>query len=174
MRRLLWLLLAAAGGVLVASQVARQPGYVLLAWGDWRVEIRSLLVALLLVGGVFLALHWLLGSATRARQALWRRAAQRRLRRREQGERDLAAGVLAVLEAITRRPKNCCNAAGARPPRRCCRHWRWPILPSSVGILRAGSANSPPPVRQCRRPGWPLPGCRHRRSSTPAISRRRR
>lgn len=98
MRRLLWLLLAAAGGVLVASQVAGQPGYVLLAWGDWRVEIRSLLVALLLVGGVFLALHWLLGSATRARQALWRRAAQRRLRRREQGERDLAAGVLAVLE----------------------------------------------------------------------------
>lgn len=98
MRRLLWLLLAAAVGVLVASQVARQPGYVLLAWGDWRVEIRSLLVALLLAGGVFFVLHWLLGSAARARQALWRRAVQRRLSRREQSERDLAGGVLALLE----------------------------------------------------------------------------
>lgn len=98
MRRLLWLLLAAAAGVLVASLVAGQAGYVLLAWGEWRVEIRSLLVALLLVGGVFLALHWLLGSAARARQALWRRAVQRRLRRREQAESDLADGVLAVLE----------------------------------------------------------------------------
>jgi HemY protein len=98
MRRLLWLLLAAAVGVLVASQVAGRPGYLLLAWGDWRVEIRSLLVALLLGAGVFCALHWLLGSATRARQALWRRALLRRLRRREQAERDLAAGVLAVLE----------------------------------------------------------------------------
>lgn len=98
MRRLLWLLLAAALGVLVASLVAGQPGYVLLAWGDWRVEIRSLLVALLLAVGVFFVLHWLLGSAARARQALWRRAVLRRLRRRDQSERDLAGGVLAVLE----------------------------------------------------------------------------
>ena len=98
MRRLLWLLLAAAGGVLVASQVAGQPGYVLLAWGDWRVEIRSLLAALLLAGAAFFLLHWLFGSAARARQALWRRAVQRRLRRREQSEIDLAGGVLALLE----------------------------------------------------------------------------
>lgn len=98
MRRLLWLLLAAAAGVLVASQVAGHPGYVLLAWGDWRVEIRSLLAALLLAGTLFYLLHWLLGSAARARQALWRRAVQRRLRRREQSEIDLAGGVLALLD----------------------------------------------------------------------------
>lgn len=33
MRRLLWLLLAAAAGVLAATVVAGQPGYLLLAWG---------------------------------------------------------------------------------------------------------------------------------------------
>ena len=98
MRRLLWLLLAAAGGILVANMVAGQPGYLLLAWGDWRVEIRSLLVALLLVAALFAILHWLLGAAARARHALWRRAMHRRLRRLEQSETDLAAGVLAVLE----------------------------------------------------------------------------
>lgn len=98
MRRLLWLLLAAAAGVLLANLVAGQPGYLLLAWGDWRIEIRSLLVALLLAALVFGALHWLLGSATRARQALWRRRLRRLLRRREQSETDLAAGILALLE----------------------------------------------------------------------------
>ncbi len=98
MRRLLWLLLAAAGGVLAASLVAGRPGYLLLAWGDWRVEVRSLVVALFLVLLLFGLLHWLLGSASRARQALWRRRLKRQLRRREQSEADLAAGVLALLE----------------------------------------------------------------------------
>lgn len=98
MKRLLWLLLAAAGGVLVASLVAGRPGYLLLAWGDWRVEIRSLLVALVLSLLLFGLLHWLLGSAGRARQALWRRRLKHQLRRREQSEADLVAGLLALLE----------------------------------------------------------------------------
>nr|ART38550.1 G80 [uncultured bacterium] len=98
MRRLLWLLLAAAGGVLVASFVAGQPGYLLLAWGDWRVEIRSLLLALVLALLLFGLLHWLLGTASRARQALWRRRLRRQLRRREQSEIDLTSGILGVLE----------------------------------------------------------------------------
>ncbi len=98
MRRLLWLLLAAAGGVLAASLVAGQPGYLLLAWGAWRIEIRSLLVALVLALLLFGLLHWLLGSAYRARQALWRRRLRRQLRRREQSELDLTAGILSLLE----------------------------------------------------------------------------
>lgn len=98
MTRLLWLLLAAAGGVLAASFVAGQPGYLLLTWGGWRIEIRSLLVALILALLLFGLLHWLLGSAYRARQALWRRRLRRQLRRREQSERDLAAGILNLLE----------------------------------------------------------------------------
>lgn len=98
MTRLLWLLLAAAGGVLAASFVAGQPGYLLLTWGGWRIEIRSLLVALVLAVLLFGLLHWLLGSAYRARQALWRRRLRRLLRRREQSERDLAAGILNLLE----------------------------------------------------------------------------
>jgi len=98
MRRLLWLLLAAAGGVLAAGLVAGQPGYLLLAWGAWRIEIRSLLVALVLVLLLFGLLHWLLGSAYRTRQALWRRRLRRQLRRREQAEVDLAAGILSLLE----------------------------------------------------------------------------
>ncbi|WP_448510172.1 heme biosynthesis HemY N-terminal domain-containing protein [Immundisolibacter sp.] len=98
MTRLLWLLLAAAGGVLAASFVAGQPGYLLLAWGAWRIEIRSLLVALVLSVLLFGLLHWLLGSAYRARQALWRRRLRRQLRRREQSELDLAAGILSLLE----------------------------------------------------------------------------
>lgn len=98
MRRLLWLLLAAAAGVLAATVVAGQPGYLLLAWGDWRIEIRSLLLALILALLLFGLLHWLLGTAYRARQALVRRRLGRQLRRREQSEGDLAAGVLALLE----------------------------------------------------------------------------
>jgi HemY protein len=98
MRRLLWLLLAAAGGVLAATVVAGQPGYLLLAWGDWRIEIRSLLLALILALLLFGLLHWLLGTAYRARQALLRRRLGRQLRRREQSEADLAAGILALLE----------------------------------------------------------------------------
>ncbi|MDD3649922.1 heme biosynthesis HemY N-terminal domain-containing protein [Immundisolibacter sp.] len=98
MRRLLWLLLAAAGGVLAAGLVTAQPGYLLLAWGDWRVEIRSLLLALMLVLVLFLLLHWLLGSAARARQMLWRRRLARQLERRERSEMDLAAGLLALLD----------------------------------------------------------------------------
>lgn len=98
MRRLLWLLLAAALGVLAATLVAGQPGYVLLAWGDWRVEIRSLVLALVVLLAAFGLLHWLLGTAARARQALWRRRLTRQLRRREQSETDLADGVLAMLE----------------------------------------------------------------------------
>jgi HemY protein len=98
MTRLLWLLLAAALGVLAAGLVAGQPGYVLLAWGDWRVEIRSLVLALVALLLLFGVLHWLLGSATRARQMLWRRRLTRQLRRREQSEADLADGVLALLE----------------------------------------------------------------------------
>ncbi|MBC7162899.1 MAG: hypothetical protein H5U26_12430 [Immundisolibacter sp.] len=98
MRRLLWLLLAAAAGVLAASVVAGQPGYLLLAWGDWRIEIRSLLLALVLALLLFGLLHWLLGTAYRTRQALLRRRLGRQLRRREQSEADLAAGVLALLE----------------------------------------------------------------------------
>jgi HemY protein len=98
MTRLLWLLLAAALGVLAAGLVAGQPGYVLLAWGDWRVEIRSLVLALLALLLLFGVLHWLLGSAARARQVLWRGRLTRQLRRREQSEADLADGVLALLE----------------------------------------------------------------------------
>lgn len=98
MRRLLWLLLAAAAGVLAATVVAGQPGYLLLAWGDWRIEIRSLLLAVILALLLFGLLHWLLGTAYRARQALVRRRLRRQLRRREQSEGDLAAGVLALLE----------------------------------------------------------------------------
>lgn len=98
MRRLLWLLLAAAGGVLAASLVAGRPGYLLLAFGDWRVEIRSLLLALVLLLLVFLLLHWLLGSAARARQMLLRRRLTRQLKRRERAELDLTAGVLALLD----------------------------------------------------------------------------
>lgn len=98
MRRLLWLLLAAAAGVLAATVVAGQPGYLLLAWGDWRIEIRSLLLAMILALLLFGLLHWLLGTAYRARQALVRRRLGRQLRRREQSEGDLAAGVLALLE----------------------------------------------------------------------------
>lgn len=98
MRRLLWLLLAAALGVLAAGLVAGQPGYMLIAWGDWRVEIRSLVLALMVLALLFGALHWLLGSAARARQVLWRRRLTRQLRRREQAETDLADGVLALLD----------------------------------------------------------------------------
>ena len=98
MRRLLWLLLAAAGGVLVASFIAGQPGYLLLAWGDWRIEIRSLLLALALALLLFCVLYGVLGSAARARQALWRRRLRRQLRRRAQSETDLTAGVLALLD----------------------------------------------------------------------------
>lgn len=98
MRRLLWLLLAAALGVLAAGLVAGQPGYVLIAWGDWRVEIRSLVLALVALLLLFGVLHWLLGSAARARQALWRRRLTRQLHRRERAERDLADGVLALLD----------------------------------------------------------------------------
>lgn len=98
MMRLLWLLLAAASGVLVASFVAGQPGYLLLAWGDWRVEIRSLLLALVLTLLLLGLLHWLLGSALRARQALWRRRLRRQLRRQKQSEADLTAGLLSLLE----------------------------------------------------------------------------
>jgi HemY protein len=98
MRRLLWLLLAAVGGVLAASQVAGRPGYLLLAWGDWRIEIRSLLLALLLAGALFGLLHWLLGGATRARQALLRRRLQHQLARQRRAETDLASGLLDLLD----------------------------------------------------------------------------
>ncbi|HCZ47381.1 MAG TPA: hypothetical protein DCZ11_00060 [Gammaproteobacteria bacterium] len=98
MRRLLVLLLAAAVGVLVAGLVAGQPGYLLLAWADWRLEIRSLLLVLVVLVLVFGVLHWLLGAASRARQALLRRRLQRQLRRRERAEIDLAAGVMALVE----------------------------------------------------------------------------
>ena len=98
MRRLLGLLLAAAVGVLVAGLVAGQPGYLLLAWADWRLEIRSLLLVLVVLVLVFGLLHWLLGTASRARQALLRRRLQRQLRRRQRAETDLAAGILALVE----------------------------------------------------------------------------
>nr|ART38028.1 F96 [uncultured bacterium] len=93
-----WLLLAAAAGVLAASKLAGQPGYLLLAWADWRLEIRSLLLALVLVLAVFGLFHWLLGITYRARQALARRRLTRQLRRRQQAEADLSVGLLALLE----------------------------------------------------------------------------
>ncbi|WP_372723043.1 heme biosynthesis protein HemY [Immundisolibacter sp.] len=98
MRRLFWLLLAASAGVLAASKLAGQPGYLLLAWSDWRLEIRSLLLALVLLLVLFGVLHWLLGSTYRTRQALARRRLTRQMRRRQQAEADLSAGLLALLE----------------------------------------------------------------------------
>ncbi|HCO44102.1 MAG TPA: hypothetical protein DIT63_08315, partial [Gammaproteobacteria bacterium] len=62
------------------------------------MEIRSLLLVLVVLVLVFGVLHWLLGAASRARQALLRRRLQRQLRRRERAEIDLAAGVMALVE----------------------------------------------------------------------------
>ncbi len=96
-RRLLALVAVLVGAVALALVLAREPGYVLIAAGPWRVETSlAFLVAALLVLGAGL---WLL---VRAVAGLWRlpgAAARRRRRRRTLRAREgLVKGLIALAE----------------------------------------------------------------------------
>ena len=99
MRAFLLLCLALLFGAAVASFALQDAGYLLLVWGDWRVEIRSLVLGALVVVLVLVALTALLRVAFDLGRAPGRTLRWHRRRRNEriddslhQGYAQLAAG----------------------------------------------------------------------------------
>lgn len=84
-----------AGGVGLALLSARDPGYLLVTWDGWRLEVRSLVAALLVLAAVFWVLHMITLGVNGAlhlpaRLRDWR--TRRALRELESGARGLCQG----------------------------------------------------------------------------------
>lgn len=93
MRWLLWLALSLGLGVGVALLAARDPGYLLIHWAGWQVEIRSLVVALLIALLGFVVLHWLFNTGTGLRRLGKRLAERRRVNRFARARESLVEGL---------------------------------------------------------------------------------
>jgi HemY protein len=97
MRALLWLLAVFAGAAALAVAARFDQGYVQIAYGRWRVEM-SLLLAIVLALGAFVALHLLVRLAQHTVALPSYVRAYRARRRREQAQAALADALQAWLE----------------------------------------------------------------------------
>jgi HemY protein len=97
MRALLWLLAVFAAAAALAVAARFDQGFVLIAWGAWRIEL-SLLLAVLLVLGAFAALYALLRLARHTLALPGYVRGWRARRRREQAQEALATALQAWFE----------------------------------------------------------------------------
>lgn len=97
MRALLWLLVVFAGAAALAVAARFDQGYVQIAYAHWRVEM-SLLLAIVLALGAFVALHALLRLAQHTVALPSYVRGYRARRRREQAQAALADALQAWLE----------------------------------------------------------------------------
>jgi len=98
MVKIVLILLVLAAGAGLALLAGRDGGYLLLAWNGWRVEINNLVVAVGLLLGLFLGLHWLINMAAAMRRGHGHWQQRRILRRDRSGQRALLAGLLCLAE----------------------------------------------------------------------------
>ena len=97
MRALLWLLAVFAAAAALAVAARFDQGYVQVAYAQWRIEL-SLLLALVIILGAFVALHALLRLAQHTAALPSYVRAYRARRRREQAQEALAHALQAWLE----------------------------------------------------------------------------